>query len=146
MGALKARINEVKAAGRALGRDIEVYTTGQVVCRPTRREAEEYHHHANVENADWEAIERMLAYRGITRANTAEAEFDTKRRFFAERSIGGYPFVGSPDDVAEELAALSQAGTKGVALSFVNYLAELPLFRDEVLPRLVRLGVRVGPA
>jgi len=27
-------------------------------------------------------------------------------------------------------------------VSFVNYLDEVPLFRDEVLPRLVRLGVR----
>jgi hypothetical protein len=31
---------------------------------------------------------------------------------------------------------------KGIAISFVNYLDELPFFRDEVLPRLGRLGVR----
>jgi hypothetical protein len=30
----------------------------------------------------------------------------------------------------------------GIAVSFVNYLNELPYFCDEVLPRLVRLGVR----
>jgi len=29
------------------------------------------------------------------------------------------------------------------ALSFVNYLTEFPYFRDEVLPRLARAGVRV---
>ena len=33
---------------------------------------------------------------------------------------------------------------RGIALSFVNYLDEVPYFRDEVLPRLVRLGVRSG--
>jgi len=33
---------------------------------------------------------------------------------------------------------------RGIALSFVNYLDELPSFRDEVLPRLVRLGARSG--
>jgi len=30
----------------------------------------------------------------------------------------------------------------GIAISFVNYTDELPFFRDEVLPRLERLGLR----
>ena len=59
-------------------------------------------------------------------------------------AIGGYPFVGTPDRVADELATISKAGMRGIALSFVNYLDELPYFCDEVLPRLVRLGVRAA--
>jgi len=31
---------------------------------------------------------------------------------------------------------------RGIAVSFVNYLDELPLFRDEVMPRLARMGWR----
>jgi hypothetical protein len=31
---------------------------------------------------------------------------------------------------------------RGIAFSMVNYLDELPYFRDEVLPRLERIGVR----
>ena len=50
--------------------------------------------------------------------------------------------MGTPDRIAEELAAISRSGVRGIALSFVNYLDELPYFRDEVLPRLARLGVR----
>jgi len=46
--------------------------------------------------------------------------------------------------VADELDAISRAGMRGIALSFVNYLDELPYFCDEVLPRLVRRGVRVA--
>ena len=37
---------------------------------------------------------------------------------------------------------ISRAGMRGIAVSFVNYLNELPYFCDEVLPRLVRLGAR----
>jgi hypothetical protein len=33
---------------------------------------------------------------------------------------------------------------RGIALSFVNYLDELPYFCEEVLARLVRLGVRAA--
>ena len=40
------------------------------------------------------------------------------------------------------LADLSRGGVRGIAVSFINYLAEVPFFRDEVLPRLVRMGVR----
>src|SRR5262249_14113773 len=67
-----------------------------------------------------------------------------KRQYFAANAIGGYPFVGTPDRVADELSTIGKAGMRGIALSFVNYLDELPYFCDEVLPRLVRLGARVA--
>ena len=80
--------------------------------------------------------------RGIRRDNTPAADYETKRTFFASHSIGGYPFVGTPDKIAEELAVVSRAGIRGIALSFVNYVDELPYFRDEVLQRLARMGLR----
>ena len=46
------------------------------------------------------------------------------------------------DHVADELANISRAGVRGIAVSFVNYLDELPYFCAEVLPRLARLGLR----
>jgi dimethylsulfone monooxygenase len=140
-GAAK-RVQEVKDEARALGREIEMFTIGQVICRPTQQEADDYYHHANVENADWEAIDGMLAQRGITPANSSPDEFAQRRRYFATHAVGGYPFVGTPDKVADELALLSRAGLRGIAVSFVNFLHELPYFRDEVLPRLARMGLR----
>ena len=68
---------------------------------------------------------------------------ENKRRYFAANAVGGYPFVGTPDRVAEELTIISKAGVRGIGLSFVNYLAEVPYFCDEVLPRLQRIGVRI---
>ena len=43
------------------------------------------------------------------------------------------------------MAQLADAGLTGIAVSFVNYLDELPYFCAEVLPRLARLGVRENP-
>jgi len=113
-----------------------------VICRPSQQEAEDYYRHVNIEHADWEAIDGMLANKSITPQSIGDDDYEKKRRYFAANAIGGYPFVGTPDHVAEELANISRAGMRGVAVSFVNYLDELPYFRDEVLPRLVRLGVR----
>jgi alkanesulfonate monooxygenase SsuD/methylene tetrahydromethanopterin reductase-like flavin-dependent oxidoreductase (luciferase family) len=136
------KIAEVKEAARALGREIEVYSVGQVICRPTQREADDYYQYALIDNADWGAVEQMLTLRGIAPENTAPDEYAAKRRYFAGNAIGGYPFVGTPDKVAGELAGLGQAGLRGIALSLINYVDELPYFCDEVLPRLARLGLR----
>ncbi len=136
------KVEEIKRAARDFGRDVEVYTVGQVVCRPTQKEAEDYYRYAVFENADWGAIAQMMALKNITPRTVAAEEYAKQQHYFACKGIGGYPFVGTPDQVAQELANISRAGMRGIAVSFVNYLDEVPYFRDEVLPRLVRLGVR----
>jgi FMNH2-dependent dimethyl sulfone monooxygenase len=58
--------------------------------------------------------------------------------------VGGFPFVGTPDKVAQEFADIGRAGVRGIAVSFVNYLNEVPYFSAEVLPRLKRMGLRAN--
>jgi dimethylsulfone monooxygenase len=137
-----AKVAEIKGAAHNIGRDIEIFTVGQVICRPTQKEADEYYQHVNIENADWGAIDGMLANKSITPQTIGADEYYAKRRYFAANAVGGYPFVGTPDHIAEELATISQAGVRGIGLSFVNFLDEVPYFVDEVLPRLERAGVR----
>jgi alkanesulfonate monooxygenase SsuD/methylene tetrahydromethanopterin reductase-like flavin-dependent oxidoreductase (luciferase family) len=137
------KVEEIKDAARNIGRGIDVYTVGQVICRPSQKEAEDYYRHAIIENADWGAIDGMLANKSITPHTIPPDEYAAKRRYFASHAVGGFPFVGTPDRVADELATISKAGVRGIALSFVNYLLELPYFCDEVLPRLARAGVRI---
>jgi energy-coupling factor transporter ATP-binding protein EcfA2 len=52
---------QVKEQGRQFGRDIGVYTVGQVVCRPTRAEAQDYFRYWTEEVADWGAADYMLS-------------------------------------------------------------------------------------
>jgi FMNH2-dependent dimethyl sulfone monooxygenase len=136
------KVEEIKNAARGYDCDIEVYTVGQVVCRPTQKEADEYYRYAVLENADWGAIEQMMALKNITRQTVTPDVYAQQQQYFAGKGIGGYPFIGTPDQVAEELANISKAGMRGIAVSFVNYLNETPYFCDEVLPRLARLGLR----
>lgn len=138
------KVADIKAQARASGREIEVYTQGQVICRPTQKEAEDYYQWANVENAEWPAIDRMLELHNVTAANTAPDVFQSKRRMMALTGIGGRPYVGTPDRVAEDMATLARAGLRGIAFSFVNYVKDAPFFCAEVLPRLARLGLRAA--
>jgi len=96
------KVAEVKTAAQKLDRQIEVFTVGQVICRPTQKEAEDYYRHVNIENADWGAIDGMLANKNITPQTIPSEEYEKKRSYFAANAVGGYPFVGTPDRVAEE--------------------------------------------
>jgi dimethylsulfone monooxygenase len=141
---LEATAAKVKAArddAAAIGRDLDVYTVGVVTCRRTAKEARDYHHYAIFEQADWGAVDGMLAVKKISLDEIGREAYERKRVQLAN-GMSGCPLIGDPDEVAQGLAELSRAGLRGIGLSFVNYLDELPFFRDEVLPRLQRLGVR----
>jgi FMNH2-dependent dimethyl sulfone monooxygenase len=132
-------VKSIKEEARCIGREIDVYTQGHIVCRPTRAEAEDYFRYFTTEAADFEAIETILALKGITRENTPD--YEERRKAIPLMNIG-YPIIGSPDDVADKLARIHGAGISGIAFSLVNYVSELPLLVEEVLPRLERMGVR----
>ena len=134
-------VENVRALARQGGRDLDVYTVGVVTCRPTAREAEEYYRHCVVDNADWGAVDNILAMKNVTAQTHGPEEFQRIRKHQAN-GMGGLPLVGDPDAVAREMARLTIAGLTGIAVSFVNYLDELPYFCAEVLPRLARLGLR----
>jgi dimethylsulfone monooxygenase len=132
-------VAEVREKARAIGREIGIFTRAEIVCRRTQQEAADYYRHWVEECADWGAIDKQMQ---ISKHMTPDMPDYVQRR---KQHLHGFPVVGDADRVAEMLAQLSSAGFNGVGLSFVNYLDELPYFRDEVLPRLVRAGVRNAP-
>jgi FMNH2-dependent dimethyl sulfone monooxygenase len=140
-----AHVRGVRARAREAGREIGVYTVGVVTCRPSAREAEEYYRHAVVDNADWAAVDNILAMKNVTPDWHSPEEF-ARIRAHQANGMGGLPLVGDPDAVARELSRLAELGLTGIAVSFVNYLDELPYFCAEVLPRLERAGLRAAPA
>ena len=136
-----AKENEaLRERARAQGRAIGVYTVGEVVCRPTDREAQDYYRHWTEEGVDWGAIDYMLKLKGVT-PERDRAEWERRRKLLIHGQ-SGFAVIGSPETVANQLADLSRAGFDGLGFSFVNYLNEMPLFANEVLPRLERMGLR----
>jgi alkanesulfonate monooxygenase SsuD/methylene tetrahydromethanopterin reductase-like flavin-dependent oxidoreductase (luciferase family) len=131
-------------------RTIAVYTMGHVSCRPTRKEAEDWFHYFAEELADTDGQAYYRRNRGTTVKDGATVLSRPLENRFTRRGDGRYdgaypgtyPFVGTPDDVAAEMAAMSATGLAGCTVAFVDYLKEIPYFVQEVLPRLERLGVR----
>ena len=133
---------DLRRALTATGRSVGIYTTVHVVCRPTRKEAEEFYHYYAVENADEGAIETMMRERGWLAKGYPDDVIARLRKRMAGGN-GGYPIIGSPDDVAEEMRRLNAMGIDGCAMGLVNGLLYFPYFQGEVLPRLERLGLRI---
>ncbi len=134
-------IQSVKSRARTAGREIGVYTVGVITCRRSVREAEDYYRHCVIDNADWAAVDNILALRKVTPETLPADEFQ-KLRHHTANGLGGLPIIGDPDAVAKVLGELAAADLTGIAVSFVNYTEELPFFCDEVLPRLARMGLR----
>ena len=140
----KQVVRQIKSDAQRQGREIAVYTVGVVTCMTTQSDAEDYHRQCIIEQADWKAVDNILGLRGVNSEDYSNEDFQNLRIQQAN-GRGGLPLVGDPDFIAGRLEELSAAGVDGIAISFVNYLEELPYFVTEVLPRLVRLGLRLEP-
>lgn len=137
---LPAEVAELRAA--TAGRRVGIYSSGHILTRATAKEAKDYYHYIVHENGDWEGAEHIVNIRiqGNNRSFPPEAIRQMKERHMA--GIGSFPLVGSYDEVARTFKQLSDAGLDGMAVGLVNYIDEFPIVRDELLPRLERLGLR----
>lgn len=136
-----ARTQETKQLALERGRTIQVWTPVAIVCRPTQQEATDFVQYC-ADHLDWEAIGPVETR---TVQATADATGSAGPRYTPGQLAlgrGAYCIVGNPDHVAAELAELHDRGLDGAVINFVDYLAELPYFAQEVLPRLEQRGLR----
>lgn len=95
---LADEVKAVRASVTDVSRDVGIYASGHLICRPTRKEAEDYYHYIVYEQGDWEAAEHAA----VIRTKGRKTPFDVMKRL-KERLISGvgtYPVLGSYDDVA----------------------------------------------
>ena len=137
----KPEIHELKDQAKSVGRSVEVLTFSHVVCRPTEQEAKDYWQHFANANADWGAVDNLIALQ-FANAQSFRHDLLALIRDRMAAGHGGFPLVGTPEQVADGISQLHEAGFKGTTLSFVDYVKEFPYFRDHVLPILEAHGLR----
>jgi alkanesulfonate monooxygenase SsuD/methylene tetrahydromethanopterin reductase-like flavin-dependent oxidoreductase (luciferase family) len=147
-------LKRAQASAETFNRRCDVYVTTQLVCRPTRKEAEEYVNYYAVEMADPDALEYFARQKAST-ASTSTKKGDTAADRAVVAKLSGpqkhrfpgmfpsmYPVIGSPDDIVSEIEKIAALGVAGSTLVFLNYRDELPYFIQEVLPRMEKAGLR----
>lgn len=142
--AVKARVDRVRALAHEYGREVSVWMSSSIVCRPTEREAWDYLDYYAVEKADlpgvislWREPDLLERLDGLT-GGERKAEL---RRLVAG-SFYMQVLVGTPDQIAERMVQLSRAGIDGLNMTFVNYQDELRRIIVDVLPLLEQAGLR----
>lgn len=121
-------------------RDIQVMTYGLVVCRDTEEEAKRAFQQV-VDEGDWGAAGNVIKIAGSGESKS----FDHAVKAMQERFIagwGGYPIVGTPEQVTEELGKLNEAGMEGMIFGLIDYNEELKYFGERVMPLLKEAGLR----
>jgi dimethylsulfone monooxygenase len=138
---ISAYTAKVKALARdSYQRDIQVMTYGLVVCRDTEAEARRAFQQV-VDEGDWGAAGNVIKIAG----SGASQSFDHAVKKMQERFIagwGGYPIVGTPEQVTEELGKLNEAGMGGMIFGLIDYNEELKYFGEHVMPLLKQAGLR----
>ncbi|WP_110207272.1 LLM class flavin-dependent oxidoreductase [Nocardioides daejeonensis] len=134
----RATASQVRGIAQAQGRDLGILGYGNIICRDTEKETKQLLDHI-LEKGDWAVAEMVSAGLG-----SESGSFD-KVKALQERFIlgyGGYPLIGTPEQIVEQLLELEQAGVGGMMVGFLDYVEELPYFGEAVMPLMREAGLR----
>ncbi len=130
-----------RLAREEYGRELQIWCASYVVQRETEREARDFYNYYVHEKGDWVAVNNLVETMGLNAQtlppDTARA---MKEHFIA--GWGGYPLVGSNDQVVEGLAKLSEIGLDGTVLSWPRYEEGMRQFQQVTIPALQQAGLR----
>ena len=137
----RKQIAHLKEMAHARGRETRIWIHVYVVCRETEKEAKDYLYRYVYEKGDWEAASNLLRIFGMqTETLDNKTLEDHKAHFIAGH--GGYPLVGTAEQITDELCKLADIGVDGCLISWVDYKNELKQWNAEVLPLLEQAGIR----
>lgn len=133
-------VRDIHRRAAAYQRQCGVMSFALVCCRDTEEEAKALYQHI-VDEGDWEAARNIMSLLGM------ESEsFNEQVKHFSERFIagwGGYPLVGTPEQVVDKMKELHELGVEGLILAWLDYHEEMKYFGERVLPLMVQAGLRV---
>lgn len=135
--ALPAHTAQIREAYARTGRSGKTIIFPLIICKETRAEALAYRD-AIVEKADLGSI---TAY---TARHSGGDAHGWKQHVPADRVLGGHiQIVGDPQEVADAIEALRDAGFDGIQIGFYDYAPDLDFFAANVLPLLEKKGLRI---
>jgi FMNH2-dependent dimethyl sulfone monooxygenase len=137
---MKAYVDSIKRkANDDYNRDIDVWTYCLVICRETEAEARAVREKI-IEGGDEKGAENLMAALGMQSQSFGTQLKSMKERFYA--GGGGPTLMGTPEQIAEQFAELKEAGVSGAIFGMLDYGPELEVFGAEVLPAMVKAGIR----
>lgn len=142
--AIKQQVDEYRQLARdRYGREIEVWMSSYVVQRDSVEEAQAYVDDYVLVQGDPEGVESFMSS-NVGNAETWPKEIFQHVSYGIAAGYGGYPLLGTAEDIASRMTALSDAGVDGFLMTWLDYEGGLSAFDDGVLPLLQDAGLRAS--
>ncbi|HEX4112524.1 MAG TPA: LLM class flavin-dependent oxidoreductase [Stellaceae bacterium] len=127
------------------GRDIQMWCNCFVVQRESKVAAEKYLDRVVEEYGDDGYLDTFIRIQNPTVDRLPPAQREAMRKNL-KRVVGGEQLLGSADDIARAIVALSGKGIDGILLNWVDPRDGVARFNDAVMPLLIEAGLRGRPA
>jgi alkanesulfonate monooxygenase SsuD/methylene tetrahydromethanopterin reductase-like flavin-dependent oxidoreductase (luciferase family) len=123
------------------GREIQVWSYAYVVQGDTEKDARDFYNYYVHQKGDWAAVDNLVSTM-IANAQTLPPHIlqQMKEHFIA--GWGGYPLVGTKEQIVGGLQRLSDMGLDGTLLSWPRYIDGMKQFEVETLPLVKQAGLR----
>jgi alkanesulfonate monooxygenase SsuD/methylene tetrahydromethanopterin reductase-like flavin-dependent oxidoreductase (luciferase family) len=132
-----------RLAREEYGREVRVWTVANIVQGETEKAARDFYRYYVHEKGDWAAAKNMIDTFSLeinARAIPPERLKAYQEAFIA--GWGGFPLIGTKEQIVDGLQALSRAGLDGVLLCWPRFEQGMREFRDVTYPLVRQAGLR----
>lgn len=139
---MQATVSRFKDLARSeYGREIKVWAQAYIFQGDTEEDARRMYNYCVHEKGDWVAAENLTSTMGMnTQTFTLDVLQKLKEDFIA--GWGGYPLIGTKEQVVDGLIMLNKTGLDGVLLSWPKYIEGMKQFQEETMPLVIQTGLR----
>jgi FMNH2-dependent dimethyl sulfone monooxygenase len=143
--AVPASVAENRRLAAEAGREVKVFGHGYVICAETHAEAQRQLEHFTKDRIDQATASAWVdATLGFSTSTQTIAD-QMRRQTMVERAAAGYlafPLLGGPEEIADGIAAMAEAGLDGMAISFPDYEVGIDAYAERIRPLLIERGLR----
>ncbi len=145
---LRAQVQDLRRKAEAEGRQVRVGINAFVIARPTEAEARQVLQQIIAE-ADPDAVQAFGAEARNAGKASPEGQGNWAGSSFEDlvQYNDGFrsDLIGTPQQIAERIVALKQAGADLLLLGFLHFQEEVEFFGREVIPRVRALEAAASP-
>ena len=128
-------------AHEEFSRALKVWMSAYMIIGDSPEDAKRQFDHCVHEKGDWEAAETFMTGMGVS-SKSIPPEIMPKVRNDMVAGYGGFPLIGTREQIVDDLRMLANAGVDGILLTWPAFIDGMRRFEREVHPLLIEVGLR----